>query len=485
MLGAGAQSVRAGRATGQRPFGQSAEAKPQSTQASAALHRGELGRVLLYTGIALMLCLLAFIVAVVEASSKNKDFEVLLFFLPWSPLLKQQVGEISFFTIALIIVCVVALVKRRFSVRRYQILIPALLLTTTLLAKMIQGFSLDKSYLLFFAMLVLFPCVVTKDLGRQESFPAVSLFFAVGIISAALSAQAVAGYANIAQFITVNSWAHVTRLAGYYGDPNFYSAQIDACIACLLVLLAKESSVGFRIGTLAALVALLYCGLLAASKSFVIVGACELCIWVLLMLSRKGKKLGTYSLLIAAVAVLLFVLSTSAFQNLLAILGNRFSYSASASQITTGRTDIWANYLNLLTHDPKLALFGEGYTSVLLDALYDRASHNTLIQCIYQFGAIGTPLLIAWVVCLFKSALSRFPDKLDGMAFALMLIGVFLPWLGLDYLFFDDFFLLPWLVMKGTVYFSNTGPEEIPMRSGQERGRRSPALRIAHSSEIK
>lgn len=433
----------------------------------------------------MLLCLLSFLAAVVKASFEDRDFEVFLFFLPWSPLLKQHVSEISFFTIALVIVLVLALVRRRFSVQRYQILIPALLLITTLLAKMIQGFALDRSYFLFFAMLMLFPCVVTKDLGRKESFPAASLFFAVGIISAALSAQAVAGYVNIAQFIAVNSWARVTRLAGYYGDPNFYSAQIDACIACLLLLLAKEDSVGFRVGTIAALVVLLYCGLLAASKSFVIVGVCELCIWVLLMLSRKGKKLSTYSLLIAAVAVLLFVLSTSAFQNLLDILGNRFSYSASASQITTGRTDIWANYLNLLTHNPKLALFGEGFTSVLLDALYGRASHNTLIQCVYQFGVIGAPLLIAWVVCLFKSVLSHFPGKLDGMAFALMLVGVFLPWLGLDYLFFDDFFLLPWLVMKGTAYFSNTTPKEEQTQADQECKRALPALRITHSSENK
>lgn len=432
-----------------------------------------------------LLCLLSFVIAVVKASFKDRDFEVLFFFLPWSPLLKQHVGEISFFTIALVIVFVLAVVRRHFSVQRYQIMIPALLLITTLLAKMIQGFSLDRSYFLFFAMLVLFPCVVTKDLGHKESFSAVSLFFAVGIISAALSAQAVAGYANTAQFITVNSWAHVTRLAGYYGDPNFYSAQIDACMACLLLLLAKEGSVGFRVGTIAALVVLLYCGLLAASKSFVIVGACELCIWVLLMLSRKGKKLSTYSLLIAAVGVLLFVLSTSAFQNLLDILGNRFSYSASASQITTGRTDIWANYLNLLTHNPTLALFGEGFTSVLLDALYGRASHNTLIQCVYQFGVIGAPLLIAWVVCLFKSVLSHFSGKLDGMAFALMLVGVFLPWLGLDYLFFDDFFLLPWLVMKGTAYFSNPAPKEDQTRADQECKRELPALRITHSSEDK
>jgi hypothetical protein len=104
---------------------------------------------------------------------------------------------------------------------------------------------------------------------------------------------------------------------------------------------------------------------------------------------------------------------------------------------------------------------------------------------VYQFGVIGAPLLITWVVCLFKTVLSHFSGKLDGMAFALMLVGVFLPWLGLDYLFFDDFFLLPWLVMKGPAYFSNPAPKEDQTRADQECKRELPALRITHSSEDK
>lgn len=442
----------------------------QSTQEKNACRLHKMIRLPLYLGIALLLCLshvlgnrvlisislLAFLIAAAEASYRNMDLGMLLFFLPWSPLLKQQVGDTSYYTIALVALCFAALIKGHFVVCRYQMTLPMLLLLSTLLAKMIQGFSLDRGYILFFIMLALFPSIIANTLASREPFFVTSLLFAAGIISAALSARFVSGAPNIARFINVASWAHVTRLSGYYGDANFYSAQINACIACLLLVLAKESSGGFRFGTIALLVMLLYCGLLSASKSFVIVGACEFCVWVLLMLTGGKNGLSSFSFLIAAVAMLLFALSTSVFQNLLRILDNRFSYAASLSELTTGRSDVWLDYWNLITHDSRIALFGEGLTNVTLGVLHGKASHNTLIQCVFQFGLVGTSLMIAWFICLFKSTLHHFSGKMNGMAFVLILLGIFLPWLGLDYLFFDEFFLMPCLAAKGVIFFSNT-----------------------------
>lgn len=425
-------------------------------------------RIPLYMGLALLLCyahvagsrmlvlgcLLGFLLCALEASVRDADMEVLLFFLPWSPLLKQQVGQISFYTVALLLICAVALARRHFTVRTYQVVLPSLLLVVTLVAKLVQGPSFSLSYLVFFAMLFLFPCVAEEDAPLRVPYVVTVLSFASGIASAALSAQLVAGYHNIAQFINVDSWAHVTRLSGYYGDPNFYSAQISACLGGILLVLARERSVGLRAGFIGLLVLLLYCGLLSASKSFVVVGACELFVWVLLLLGQGARRPSSLVLLAAVAAVLLFALSTSAFQNLLAILDNRFSYANTLSDITTGRSDVWRNYLALFMSDSKLVIFGEGFTNILLPALGDKASHNTIIQCIYQFGLIGTPLVIAWFVCLVKSVLRPSEGKVNGLALALMLVAALAPWLALDYVFFDEFFLLPVFAIEGARYFS-------------------------------
>ena len=61
------------------------------------------------------------------------------------------------------------------------------------------------------------------------------------------------------------------------------------------------------------------------------------------------------------------------------------------------------------------------------------------------------------------------PVSLTGTgnaAKALMLVGTFLPWLGLDYLFFDEFFLLPVFVGWGIGCLSDSRPDS-SLQKGQ------------------
>lgn len=403
-------------------------------------------------------CLVGFLAISAVSSVEGLGIDVLLFFLPWSPLLKQRVGEVSLYTIALALTCLIALARRRFRVRPYQLAYPAILLSLTLLSKLFQGNAIDRGYLLFFFTLVLFPTLETSDCRRRTPFSLTCLYFSLGVISAALSAQLVASNPSIAQFINVESWAHVTRLSGYYGDANFYSAQINACIAGLLLVLIKETSAWRRAGCLGLLVTLLYCGLLSASKSFVIVCACEGGVWAAMLFRNSDNGRRNLTLLVAAAVVVLVALSTSAFQELLRILDNRFSYADSVSQITTGRSDVWLSYLDLLSRDTKLTLFGEGMTNVTLDVLRNKASHNTPIQLIFQLGILGAPVLVAWFACLLRGLLPARMRQVDGWAVALLAVGVFMPWLGLDYLFFDELFLLPSFAARGVCGFSDAPP---------------------------
>ena len=55
----------------------------------------------------LLLCLLGYLVFTIWACNKGVAFPVLLYFLPWSPLFKMYTGGISFFTIVLLLCCMV------------------------------------------------------------------------------------------------------------------------------------------------------------------------------------------------------------------------------------------------------------------------------------------------------------------------------------------------------------------------------------------
>lgn len=110
----------------------------------------------------LALSILAFLGLNVLSCFQDAVFPFLLYFLPWSPLLKLEINGISFFTIALLFSCLFYLVKCKFSLNIYQIVLTATLLAITLIAKTIQHNSIANSYFVFMAMLLLFPCITNK-----------------------------------------------------------------------------------------------------------------------------------------------------------------------------------------------------------------------------------------------------------------------------------------------------------------------------------
>lgn len=392
-------------------------------------------------------CLFMFLLFAVWQCDNKKIMQFLLFFLPWSPLLKLYNGGISFFTIALLIVCVYSMMKMKFVFEVYQITVTATLMVLTLTAKAIQGNSISNNYLCFLIMLFLFPFVIKYS--RQNSFWELTLFFACGIITAALSAQQVAGYSNISQYIKVDSYLTITRLSGFYGDSNFYVAHITACMSGILLLLLFETDKVHR-GILAVLaVVLIYCGLLSGSKSFILVMACLFFAWILLLLG-KGNYSSRFSLFIGILCAGGIVLSSSAFRNLFQIVDERFSYASNISEFTTGRTDVWLRYLNEFSHNFLLTLLGEGYTDVVL---YNKASHNTIIQGIFQFGIIGFLILSVWIYQALKPILVGLrKGAVNWKCVILMCVGVVLPWMALDILFFDELFILPVYIAIGIVY---------------------------------
>lgn len=194
------------------------------------------------------------------------------------------------------------------------------------------------------------------------------------------------------------------------------------------------------------MIALLYCGLLSASKMFTLVVACMFGVWMVILFKRRR-----FGFVIGIICAGMVVLASSAFQSLLQIISDRFAESSGVSGVTTGRTDIWKNYISAFLENPTIMIFGQGYSAVNLNN--HKASHNTLIQLVYQFGLFGVPLIIAWLIMSlrdFASCLQK--NKVKVQHVALMCVGVVLPWMALDIVQFDDFFLMPAYAVIGVKY---------------------------------
>ena len=400
-------------------------------------------------GFLLLLVLIGCLLLAALACRQGLAIPVLLFFLPWSPLMKLAPGRISFYTIGLLICCALALAQDGMRLTVRQVVLAASLMALTLTAKILQTGSITNDYLMFVFMLLLFPCIA-RSCPRATSFRCATMFFAGGIFSAAILARLVAHYPNISRYIIVESYLTVTRLSGFYGDPNFYSAHVTACLAGVLVLLSRETEKRRQILLAAVSVALLYCGLLSASKTFVLTVACLFLFWFPILLERGNYGSARTRLLFGVLCAVAFVLVSPAFRQVLQIIGARFTEGEGLAGLTTNRTTLWLQYLTAFVHDIPLTLFGAGYTSV---NLFRKASHNTLIQAVYQFGILGIPLLLVWMWNMLADMFPESDKPLAGWKYTVLLcVGSFLPWMALDILQYDEFFLLPVYVLLGVAH---------------------------------
>lgn len=425
--------------------------------------------------------LVAFLVLVGWSCSQNATLLVMLFFLPWSPLLRTSPDDFSFYTFGMIFICAISILKKEFRFKRYHIVAGILLLALTLISKLIDGSGLSFDYIAFMVLIILFPVVKEEwTASRYDYFQLVS-FFSVGIILAALCAQQYANYPNIARYIRVDAYLTITRLSGFYGDPNFYTAQITAALGgCVIVILKEQNK--RRITVLAVMTFLLmYCGFLSGSKSFALITGVVLVLWIIELLRMRGRTGLKIVMLLVAMIGAIYIASSALFGGLIDVLITRFSSAKSFDDFTTGRTELWENYLNVILTDWKVLVIGKGFTNIKVGG---RSSHNTVIQMLYQFGLLGVPVLIAWTACFFRDV----PRRL-GMArkqvlnMLILLIGTFSPWLAIDALFFDEFFLLQMYAFMGCAQLltqqdtiPNTTVVQADIPSSDERTNRYTAL---------
>ncbi len=405
-------------------------------------------------------CLICFLAMVVWAAIKNVAMPMLLFFLPFAPLLKLRPGTISFFTIALLLVYAVYTVTGSRQVKVLH-LIPALLVVTlTLVVKTVYGYELDNAYLLFAVTLMLVP-FLSRELDGGYDFYWLTLCFAMGICLAAITAQFLTVFPTISGYIDVNTNLGFTRRSGYYGDPNFYSAHITAALSGVLILLLNKEKKGQLFVLIVLMCLLLYCGLMSVSKSFLLISVCLLFLWLAEVMLRKGKASGKLTLIFTLIVAGVFLLSSTVFTDLIDVMLSRFGRDTNLSEFTTGRTVIWDHYIRSMFSNPRLLLFGQGYSDVILG---ERPTHNTLLEAVFQFGLIGFSMMAAWMVFNVRTLLDGAKVQRNQMTqLAVLLIGTFGPWMALDYVFFDEFFLMPIYICMAVRFLYSQQQTESPL----------------------
>lgn len=172
------------------------------------------------------------------------------------------------------------------------------------------------------------------------------------------------------------------RFSGLYPDPNPYSINIIIAL-CLAVILHYKKQIKL-VSFILICLALLTGAILTYSKS-----ALLMLVIPVLMFLYTNQKFGRYGVQITCVVgfILIVIYALMGKVDFLATVMDRLKGANNLSELTTGRSKIWGNYIANFLQEPIYILIGRGIDAPLVKG---KGSHNTYIETIYYLGIIGT-----------------------------------------------------------------------------------------------
>lgn len=361
----------------------------------------------LWINIYFFIAVAAFTVLSALCGKINNVYYHLLFCLPFTLIYKFSPSDTSFFAYLMLIVGIVAVIKAR-RMRAQELF---LILIFTLYVVLGMGFNvtLIVKMIMGLALLYTFVRVIEPDDFKNQI-----MAFSLGMVGSSFIGLLKDTWPRLTEYFSDLNQMYVGdtkiyRFSGLYLDPNYFSiSAIFAIALCMMLFLSKN---GNRILLLTIMVTMSVFGFLSYSKMFLL------------------------ALLLLAVMIVLYKLKTSRFFPLVVVsscLGyfiiyrilNASSYLASMEgrfegDISTGRFDIWNEYLTYIWSSPRTLFFGDG-----LGAGYYKGigPHNTYIESIYFLGIFGSIILIIALVCAFRSQKNVYRRNMMNYSLVLLFI---------------------------------------------------------------
>lgn len=389
-------------------------------------------------------------------SPKEFFLPLMLFYLPWSPILKASSDSFTFFTLVVPAVFVLLILegfKTHSKFKKEQLILLLFFTSYTLFVKWLNALPIQMPYI-FFIMMFFFIPIYTQKYKSKINFEMCTLYLTAGVLSACIAAEVLMSYPHMLEYINVYKWEQIglTRLSGFYGDANFYSAQILVAVASLLIVLSKTRIKALIALQITSIIALLYYGMQSVSKMFIFCVAGIALLWIFILLMERRSVIYKFGMVLTLAIAVVISIKSNLFSDQINNYLLRFGLVTDTQSLTTGRSDLVAGYIEyLMSHVGKL-LFGIGLS---VEFLEDESSHNTVVQIIYQVGVIGSVFIIAWWKMVYSNLSNRvklgFIEKFYMLIF---IISGFFPWLALDMLYFDEFFYVTLLAILARNYIS-------------------------------
>ena len=316
-----------------------------------------------------------------------------MFIMPFANIFKNAPDAQSFFTYLTLFYVVYKFVRARHT--NVKFIFAFLVMCTFLLLQMLISVSMLR--IIKFVANILFVYFVVDHEQYSDNNKKIYMYFIYGVVLSSIIVT-VGIIPNLVDYVGIKdlggAYDQLERFSGMYVDPNHYSINLIISL-CLIIILNGRKQLKLGPSILLSIVLVAF-SIMTFSKSAFLMLFLPL-IMLLYVKIKSGKYLIFVCLLFAIVFVSLSVLAgrIEAFD----IILSRFSDADDVNSLTTGRTDIWLNYLEHFTDSGLQLIFGGGFGAKVVEG---HAAHNTYIDLIHFLGILGTAIFVAILRILAK-----------------------------------------------------------------------------------
>lgn len=328
---------------------------------------------------------------------------ILCFVLSFSPIFKLQIGGFTFFNIVLMIAVLLGLIKKRF-ILPYKL--GALILVFGLY-EFVMSFSINVIECITVIVVFLLMALLYNPQQYQYNLRKINTFTIWGIIITSFLALfddviPRIGYLTAQTTIRLSAGEYYYRFSGLMENPNYYTIMLSIVLAILCILMIQGKA---KILDYIFFVVLSIFGFMSVSQSFIVTFIVMVVLLMIFYAKTNPKNLlGIIAILLIMGYVIYMSLDNSTIETILFRTENVDLYSSDVSEITSGRTELWLYYLNYLSSNLGVLIFGRGIGASNLSL---GASHSYYIDMLYYLGIIGTIIYLLLLIELFGTAKFR------------------------------------------------------------------------------
>lgn len=360
-----------------------------------------LGKMYFLNNIFLVLAIAIMSLAIIIDKEENKPL-YLFFSLPLIYVMKFSNNQISLYTILCILYFLSMIYKyikegKKIDLATF-VFLGAIAMLISINAVFSKNFNVYSSASWFLNLVIFY--FIMKNIKNSEVYEKYVFYFAISIAIVGVCGIIFMNNTNISIYLdnmrrtnTVIANGELNyRYSGFDLDPNYFALQSLIAFWCLLISNKIKNKYNYIL-----LLILLAVGISTISKMYIITLIISVVIYIIFNAYNLVKISIGKIILVILFAIISFVIIN---KYIIPVYESRFDNVKNIDDLTTGRSDIWKEYINQISNNLKILFIGEGIGN---GYLYGHASHSTYILIVYRLGIVGSILFIGFILTIMKN----------------------------------------------------------------------------------